>query len=127
MNNKELSQLEEDALAEEARMLNNLPEDQYNSLRNKYNPQEYDNDILETDTNWLPIKNETILSYYKRLEIYNKINLKHNVQSHINGTKGAWWTHRNPGGCFMCDDINLLQTMLNVIGNLAKKYPKGKL
>ncbi len=127
MNNKELSKLEEDALAQEARMLSNLPHDQYNSLRNPYQSQDYNRELNESDTDWLPTENETILSYHARLTIYAKINLKHNVQSHIDGPKGAWWTHRNPGGCFMCDDTNLIHVMLNVIGNLAKKYPKGKL
>lgn len=127
MDSKKYQEWEANALAVDALKAKNLPVDQYNSLRNPYQEDDFNREITESDTDWLPQKKETIQSYHSRLTIYAKLNLKHNVQSHINGPKGAWWTHRNPSGCFMCNDTNLISVMLNVIGNLAKKYPKGTL
>ncbi len=99
--------------------------DQYNSLDNPYQESDYNKTILETDTEWLPKKGETYQSYVARATIYAKLASKHNIQSHINGPKGAWWTHRNPSGCFMCEDTNLISCLINILQIISKKYPKG--
>jgi len=127
MTEKYLNAWEEKVLAVEALKANKIPTDQYNSMDNPYIQEDYSREIQSPDTDWQPKKGELISSYYHKLEIYAQINAKKNIQSHILGPKKAWWTHRNPSGCFMCQDTNLIATMLHVIRILSEKYPKGKL
>ncbi len=97
--------------------------DQYNSLDNPYQETDYKK-ILHADLQFTPKKDETILSYATRIKIDSNYNAKKNIQSHINGPKGAWYTHRNPGGCFMCEDTNLISVLVQALLILAENHPE---
>ncbi len=73
-----------------------------------------------------PDTNELWTHYADRLQIYCKIGSDKNRLTHIDGPRKAWYTHRNPMGCFMCEDTNLIAVMRRVIGLMAIKYPKEK-
>ncbi len=70
-----------------------------------------------------PERMEQLTHYADRLQIYTKIAAEKNRLTHIDGPRKAWYTHRNPMGCFMCEDVNLIAVMRRVIGLLAIKYP----
>ncbi len=98
--------------------------DQYNTLDNHYDEQDYQR-ILNANLDYAPQSKQSWLSYYENAKIYAKMNAKMNAQTHINGPKGAWYTHRNPMGCFCCNDTKLLSVFLSVIGLMANQNPKN--
>jgi len=100
--------------------------DQYNTLDNPYDINDIEK-ITKADLEYTPNEGETLSSYYARAKIYVKMCEKKNIQTHINGPKGAWYTHRNPSGCFACEDLNLLNTLLRTLQLIAEKYPDTKL
>jgi len=97
--------------------------DQYNSLENKFEPEDYTK-VLKADLEFAPKYGENILDYAKKLPIYRDTNAKKNIQTHINGPKGAWYTHRNPAGCFACEDTNLINILVDVIMILSNRHSK---
>jgi len=96
--------------------------DQYNTLDNPYDEHDIEN-ILKSDLAYAPKKGQTLKSYVDELLIYHKLASKKNIQTHINGPKGAWYTHRNPAGCFACEDMNLMSVDLQVLQLVAAKFP----
>ncbi len=100
--------------------------DQYNTLDNPYDLHDTEK-VTRADLEYTPNEGETFSSYYARAKIYVKMCEKKNIQTHINGPKGAWYTHRNPSGCFACEDLNLLNTLLRTLELIAEKYPEAKL
>ncbi len=96
--------------------------DQYNSLDNKIDEHDYEN-VVKSSLDYSPSADESYLSYYEKLKIFVQICSKRNIQTHIAGPKGAWYTHRNPQGCFACDDMNLMSIMVDVIGLMASRSP----
>lgn len=96
--------------------------DQYNSLDNHYEEQDF-NRILNANLDYAPKSHQTWMSYYESARIFAGMNAKKNIKTHINGPKGAWYTHRNPMGCFACEDTNLINVLLAVIGIMSHKMP----
>ncbi len=96
--------------------------DQYNTLDKPYDENDIEA-VIQSSLEYTPSKGQTLESYAENLKIYYKMCCKKNIQTHINGTKGAWFTHRNPAGCFACEDMNLMSVMMDVIRLLASKYP----
>ncbi len=100
--------------------------DQYNTLDNPYDPDDIEK-VTKADVEYAPNEGETLSSYYQRAKIYVRLCEKKNIQTHINGPKGAWYTHRNPAGCFACEDLNLLNVILRTLDLIQQKYPETKL
>ena len=80
--------------------------DQYNTLEKPYDENDIEA-VVKCSLAFTPSKGQTLSSYLEALKIYYKICCEKNIKTHINGTKGAWYTHRNPMGCFACEDMNL--------------------
>ncbi len=98
--------------------------DQYNTLDNPYQSDDYEK-VLHADLEFTPKGGETWSSYCSTVLIYAKMNAKKNIQTHINGPKGAWYTHRNPQGCFACEDTNLISVLCSVLSLMSKQYPNN--
>ncbi len=111
----------EEQLAKVKRMKLKL-RDQYNSEDNPYDENDYTK-ILRADLEFTPKVGQTFLSYSENVQIYANANSKKNIQTHINGPKGAWYTHRNPAGCFACEDTNLISVLVQVIQYMASIHP----
>lgn len=109
------------------RQQNNL-RDQWNTESKNQDENEYKRVINATSTlNYALRKNETLEQFIIRLnehvEIANKTNWRVHV---IIGSKGKpWYTHKNPNGCFMCNDTNMINYMLNLFKALAIMHPKS--
>lgn len=97
--------------------------DQYNSLDNKIEEEDFER-ILKADLEFAPKKGESFESYHSRAKIYAQYNAKTNIKTHILGPKGAWFTHRNPSGCFACSDTNLIAVLLQTIKLMVLQHPK---
>ncbi len=107
---------------------------QRKNLKDQYNTLDENKDLGNTSsyipTPSLPYssaKDETLESYFDKLVIYRKINYRKNTMAHITPPKGAWYTHRSPLGCFMCEDQQMINVMLDVIRILSLRYPSESL
>lgn len=116
---REMEKLEK----EQAKLRNQQIRDQYNALNNDYSPDDYEK-ILHADLNFTPKKGESYISYATKAEVYRDTNAKRNIQTHINGPKGAWYTHRNPAGCFACEDTNLIHILVQTLMLIAQRHPE---
>ncbi len=96
--------------------------DQYNTEEKPKNQHDFDN-IIHADLRFAPKEHQTWESYIKELKIYVDFADKKNTGAHINGVRGAWYTHRQSSGCFMCEDVNLRHVMLSVLQIMAKQHP----
>ncbi len=98
--------------------------DQYNTTDKPLDKNDIDRDV------YLPHKfsakqGQTWESYIQQLEIYVKFANEKNISTHINGPRNAWYTHRSSSSCFMCEDIDLRQVMLNAMKLMAKQHPSN--
>ncbi len=107
---------------------------QQKGLKDQYNTLDENQDLGNTPSYkptpslpYSPSLNETLENYYEKLKIYRKINYGKNTMAHITPPKGAWYTHRSPLGCFMCEDQQMINVMLEVIHILSKRYPQESL
>ncbi len=103
-------------------------------LQEKHLVSQYDNDEERLDSNnyksvtnsnveYSPHKNETWSMYAERIKIYADLAAKKNRLTHIDGPRKAWYTHRSPMGCFMCEDINFIFMLKRVICEMSSQYP----
>ncbi len=120
---------EMEKLEEEQRKLRELQEkgvwDKYNSVDKMVDENDYKK-VVNSDVEFSPSKGESWSSYYAKVQVYVRLGAKKNIKAHINGPKGPWWTHRNPQGCFCCEDLALLQVLQDVLGIMVNQYPDNK-
>ncbi len=107
-------------LRELERQENNL-KSQYTS-EEKMDPNDYKN-IIHARLKYTPKQGETWQKFSEALAIYTDLAIEKNRNIHINGPRKAWWSHRNPMGCFMCEDVNLISAMLKIIKLMASQHP----
>ncbi len=99
--------------------------DKYNTLEEGVDLGRHEKKPLSTHK-CAPKEGQTFEDYAKELLTHVKYANDKNYQVHIeNMGRKSWWTHRSPAGCFMCEDVNLQNVMLNVIQCIAKQYPKS--
>ncbi len=91
----------------------------------KLDPNDY-KQIVNARLNYAPKTGQTWQSYADTLGIYTKLASEKNRLTHIDGPRKAWWTHRNPMGCFCCEDTNLISCLYSVIQLMASQYPENK-
>ncbi len=96
--------------------------DQYNSNDNELDQSHYENVVKSENTLLNPNVGETFFSYYQRVVVIQKYSETKNYKAHIGGPKGAWYSHRSPLGCFMCEDQNLIRVLLDVLGLIVSKH-----
>ncbi len=109
-------------------------ERQQNELRDRWNTESKSQDENEykriininSTLDYAIRKAETLSKYMVRLEDHiaraNKTNWRVHV---IIGSKGKpWYTHKNPNGCFMCEDTNMLNYLKNLLIAIAIQHPK---
>ncbi len=112
--------MSEDYLRDIRRQVNDLTS-QYDN-KEKLDVNDYSS-IVNAQVVCSPESGESLGHYHDRLSVYCRIASEKSRLTHIDGPRKAWYTHRNPMGCFMCEDMNLIHVQLRVIGLLAIKYP----
>ncbi len=98
--------------------------DQYNTRDNPLDVKKAER-VINSNLKYAPQLHQSWEQYVKELETHVKYANDKNTLAHINGTRGAWYTHRSPLGCFMCEDIALRSVMLQVLQCMAKQYPNN--
>ncbi len=97
---------------------------QYNNVQLK-DPNDYKN-VTNANVTYSPYKGEKWAEYAMRIAIYADINAKKNRLTHIDSPRKSWWTHRNPAGCFMCEDTNLISMLVRVITQMGGVSPDNR-
>ncbi len=78
--------------------------DEIDSMRNKQDLGS-NNQIRQDSNQSFPYANEPIISFLERLTRICAELEEENVRIHITTGKTAWYTHRRPESCFMCQHI----------------------
>lgn len=74
--------------------------------------------------------NEDFENYMIRLQTHVDMQTKKNADTHIwNNGRGCWFTHEDKfgKGCFMCEDVNLVSYMSQLLWYFAHKYPQERI
>ncbi len=98
--------------------------DQYNTLEPDKHISDIENKVYSPHK-FAPSQGQTWESYTEQLKIYVKFANEKNKATHINGVRRAWYTHRSSPSCFMCEDMDLQNVMLNAMQLMAKQHPKN--
>ncbi len=82
--------------------------------------------VINSNISYAPHKGETWENFALRIEIFADLNAETSRKTHIDGPRKAWYTHRNPMGCFICSDMNLISLMKRVIKEMSNQYPQNR-
>lgn len=98
-------------------------QDQYNTL-NPLDISQYKQQVQTSTLKYTPQDGENLTQYLAKLKLY--IDLAHEKSSriHIDPPKGAWYQHRNPAGCFCCEDQNMIWHMYAILQIIRHSYPR---
>ncbi len=105
-------------------MSNFSPEnrDRYNTLDEQEDPHNY-RKIVNAQLDFAPQENETLGTYLNRLTIYEKIARDKNWNTHVDNPYKTWHQHKNPMGCFMCQDTQFIRVLVQVLQVINDQYP----
>ncbi len=99
------------------------------SLKDRYNtvePPEDENNykrILNAQLAIAPLNTETLEQYIQKIKIYQKIARDRNWNTHVDNPYKTWHQHKNPMGCFMCQDIQFIGVLVQVLELIGSLYP----
>jgi len=100
--------------------------DRYNTLEANQDKNQYKK-IINAKIALAPSTGETLEQYIQRIKIYQKIARDKNWNTHVDNPYKTWHTHKNPMGCFMCDDTQFISVLVQVLecmldDNLSFKF-----
>ncbi len=98
---------------------------QYDNNEKLLDPNDFKT-VVNADLDESPKTGQTWAQYSDLLRVHIKIHQKKNFKTHVDGPRKAWYTHRSPMGCFMCEDINLIALLGRVIGLMAIQHPDNR-
>lgn len=96
--------------------------DPYNTLEDRVSVHDVEK-VLHTTLKYAPCVKQKLSSYLIQLQVHLRYAEDVSFASHVNGAKGAWFTHRRSKDCFMCQDLNIMNTMFSVLDLISKRYP----
>ncbi len=99
--------------------------DRYNSEQLDVDPTNYKR-IINAKVKLAPIGGEKWIQYIERIKIYQKIAFDKNWGTHVDNTYKEWHTHKNPMGCFMCEDQAFIAVLIQVLECMAENHSKDK-
>jgi len=82
--------------------------------------------IINAKTKLAPIMGENWIKYVDRIKIYQEIARDLNWNTHVDNPYKTWHTHKNPAGCFMCNDTAMISVLVKVLECMASIYPDDK-
>ncbi len=101
---------------------------QQKELRDRYNTElkaKVDDDYqrsVSQDHSEMYQEGQLWSEYHIQIQTYMKIHKEKNWKTHMLGKK-EWYQHRNPMGCFPCQDSTLIKILVQAIGSMAQQYP----
>ncbi len=102
--------------------------DKYNVIQEDIPDESEYRRILNAKLTIAPKAGQSWKDYLMELTIHTDTARETNWNTHyIKGSHGhPWFTHKNPLGCFMCNDIEMIHVMLSVMKLMAEQYPKNR-
>ncbi len=97
-------------------------QDQYNMV-NPLDITQYKALVKDSSLKYAVHNGEKLYQFLARVQLYMDLGLEKNKDIHIYAPKGAWYQHRNPAGCFCCEDQNMIHYLFNILKILEHTYP----
>ncbi len=69
---------------------------------------------------FIPIDGESLKNWSKRVENVVRQLEEYSISKHIEGKKGAWYTHWSASSCFMCDQATACRFYILALLGLSK-------
>jgi len=70
---------------------------------------------------FIPIDGEPVKNWAKRVENVVRQLEEYSISKHIEGKKGAWYTHWSASSCFMCDQATACRFYVITLLHLSKQ------
>ncbi len=99
------------------------------ALRDRYNtlepntPQYQFARIVNAKINLAPTDKESLKQYLFRIKIYQKIASDKEWATHVDNPYKTWHCHKNPMGCFICQQTQFISVLVQVIEYLDTTSP----
>ncbi len=97
-------------------------QDQYN-ISKPLDISLYKQQVQSSTLKYAAQDGEKLYQFNAKLKLYIDLGVEKNTRIHIDPPKGAWYQHRNPAGCFCCEDQNMIFYIFNILKVLEEKYP----
>ncbi len=105
---------------------------QEKELRDRYSTEDKAKDIHEyrrivsAKLKIAPNTGEKWTDYVTRIKIYQEIAKDKNWNTHVDNPYKVWRTHKLPLGCFMCEDTQFINVLIQVLECMAEKHSQDK-
>ncbi len=96
--------------------------DRYNTLDANQDIHDY-RKIVNSQIDLAPISGEKLEVYIIRIKIYEKIARDINWNTHVDNPYKIWHQHKNPAGCFMCNDSKFIRVLVQVLECILDQSP----
>jgi len=97
--------------------------DRHNSENVNVDKSEYQR-IVNAQLHVAPLGGEKLPDYIQRIKIYQKLASDLNWNTHVDNPYKTWHTHKNPVGCFMCQDTQFIGVLIQVLQCIIEQYPE---
>ncbi len=95
--------------------------DRYNTVKPPEDENQY-RKILNAQLSIAPTSVETLEQYIQKIKIHQKIARDRNWNTHVDNPFKTWHQHKNPAGCFMCNDIEFIAVLVQVLELIQDNY-----
>ncbi len=89
--------------------------DRYNVLEEERVSRHDYMHIVNAKINIAPSTGEKLSDYIKKVIIYQEIAKAKNWDTHVDNPYKTWHTHKQPSGCFMCEDSAFIGVLIQVL------------
>ncbi len=96
--------------------------DRYNTLEENEDIHSY-RKIINAQIDLAPNSKESLSTYLQRIQIYEKIARDKNWNTHVDNPYKTWHQHKNPMGCFMCQDTQFIRVLVQVLQVILDIHP----
>jgi len=96
--------------------------DRYSSLENNI-PQYQFAHIINAKIELAPTDKESLKQYLFRIKIYQKIAADKEWATHVDNPYKTWHCHKNPMGCFICQQTQFISVLVQVLDFLDSISP----
>ncbi len=96
--------------------------DRYNTKEKNIDKHQYMR-IINANLKIAPQSGETLKNYITKIQVHQEIAKDKNWETHVENPYKTWHTHTRPH-CFMCEDTQFINILIQVLQVIAKQNPK---
>ncbi len=98
--------------------------DRINTITQSVDKHDYKR-IINANLQSAPQTGETLKHYIEKILIHQDISYVKNWETHVDNGRKTWYTHKRPS-CFMCEDQQFINILIQVLQNISAENPKIK-